>query len=396
MKQFAYLMMLIFLFFTLSVLSCKNSVSSSTQKINSVQNIDDFNITLIKTNKGPGSVEIGDFNKDGLKDLAYATEDRSVAILLGDGKGKFSPANGSPFFCNQYPNDIAIADINKDGIPDLAIANTEVSMLTVLLGNGKGQFQQALQSPFKVHSKPHTHGVAIADFNSDGNLDLATDNWAHDQVLIIFGDGKGNFSNETFYKVGKRPYQRLRSADVNKDGRPDLITTNLEGNNSTVLLGDGDGKFIEAQGSPFAAGDAPFGLAIGDINGDRNDDLLIADSPTITAESKGNDGLWILIGYGKGNFKTMKGSPFKTGKSPSRLAVGDLNNNGINDVVVTNYNDKSISIFYMTKTGIDKIQTIKVGNRPDGIAIGDLNGDGKNDITLTNYDDNTLMILFHK
>ena len=82
-------------------------------------------------------------------------------------------------------------------------------------------------------------------------MDLATDSWGVNSVLVIFGDGKGNFGEQMSYKVGKRPYQRLRVSDVNKDGRPDIVTTNLEGNNATVLLGMGEGKFQEAQALRF-------------------------------------------------------------------------------------------------------------------------------------------------
>ena len=76
------------------------------------------------------------------------------------GKGNLRRSPAPRFFANRYPNDIVIADINKDGNPDLGIANTEVSFLTVLLGDGKGQFKQAPKSPFIVHSRPHTHGIA--------------------------------------------------------------------------------------------------------------------------------------------------------------------------------------------------------------------------------------------
>ncbi|HEV3221323.1 MAG TPA: VCBS repeat-containing protein [Puia sp.] len=367
---------------------CANSVN---------ENNSGFNIRTIKTNKNPGSVELADFNNDGLPDIVLAnTADSSVTILLGNGKGEFSASPGSPFFSNRFPNDIAIADFNKDGNLDLGIANTEVSFLTVLLGNGKGQFEQAPKSPFKVSSKPHTHGIATGDFNGDGNLDLATDSWGENKILIIFGDGKGNFGGQISFRVGNRPYQRLRAADLNKDGIPDIVTSNLEGNNATVLLAMGEGKFQEAPGSPFPSGDAPFGIAIGDVNADNNQDIAIVNSPTITAESKGKDGLYILMGDGSGKFAALKGSPFKTGKSPSRLAIGDLNADGINDIAVTNYNDKSITIFYMSKNGVDKTEIIPVGNRPDGIAIHDLNGDGKNDIAVSNFDDNTLIILFQK
>jgi FG-GAP-like repeat len=373
---------------TLFISGCANSSS----KIDS-----GFNISTIKAGKNPGSVEVADFNKDGFQDIALAsTEDSSVIILLGNGKGKFAESPGSPFSANRFPNDIIIADFDMDGNLDLAIANTEVSSLTLLLGNGKGQFQQAPNSPFSVKSKPHTHGIATGDFNGDGKLDLVTDSWAENKVLIIFGDGKGNFGNQTFYNVGNHPYQRLRASDLYKDGRPDIVTSNLDGRNVTVLLGVGDGKLQEAQGSPFPAGDTPFGIAIGDVNGDGNQDIAVLNSPSITSENKGKDGLTILLGDGTGKFLELKGSPFETGKSPSRIAIGDLNGDGINDIVVTNYNGKSISVFYMDKNGVVKTNLISVGSHPDGVAIQDLNGDGKNDIVVSNFDDNTLMILFQK
>ena len=86
----------------------------------------------------------------------------------------------------------------------------------------------------------------------------------------------------------------------------------------------------------------------------------------------------------------------KQEKAPVRAAIGDINGDSINDIVVTNYNDKSISIFYMNKNGVAESNIIKVGNRPDGVAIHDMNRDGKNDIIVSNYDDNTIMVLFKK
>ena len=92
----------------------------------------------IKVGRAPGSVEAADFNKDGILDLAIASEsDNTVTILLGAGGGRFREATGSPFPAGHAPNDIAIGDFDKDGNLDLAFANHGEKYLTVLFGDRK-------------------------------------------------------------------------------------------------------------------------------------------------------------------------------------------------------------------------------------------------------------------
>jgi FG-GAP-like repeat len=353
-----------------------------------------FEIKTIPAGKGAGSVEVADLNHDHLPDIAVAnTEDSSVTILLNTGNRTFVQATGSPFYAGHFPNDINIADFNKDGNPDLAFANHEKKYFTLLLGNGKGQFQPAPHSPFAVQVKPHTHGIISADFNGDGNLDIGTDSWGVDSIVILYGNGMGDFSNPTYFATGKHPYQRLRTADFNNDNKPDIVTTNLDGNNVTVLLGDGKGNF---QSHFFDAGNIPFGVAVGDLNGDSILDLAVINSPTISGGKRGEDGLTVLLGDGLGNFSLCKGSPFKTGMGPTRVAIGDLNGDGINDIVVTNYNSNYISIYYMAKKGLLSSTTVQLGNQSDGVAIHDMDGDGRNDIIVSSYANNTINILFNK
>ena len=270
-----------------------------------------FNISKIELRHKPYSVEIADLNGDKIKDLIIANaEDSSVTILLGIGKGNFREAKGSPFPAGYMPNDIAIADFNKDGKPDLAFANHDRKYVTVLIGDGKGGFAPIKGSPFYVEVTPHTHGIAAGDFNSDGNLDLLTDSWGNNRLAILFSNAGHGFTRPAKYvSVGKHPYQRVRTADLNKDGNLDIVTTNLDDNSTTILLGDGKGNFHEPEGSPFPSGDSPFGVAIGDINMDGNPDLAIINSPSITAENKGRDGLTILLGNGKGSLQLWPDRP---------------------------------------------------------------------------------------
>lgn len=385
---------LVFSVFTVLFSSCGQTNSSSSQNI-----ITSSDNLKIKVGKSPGSVETADFNNDKFPDLAVTSEtDSSVTILLGNGKGGFTEAESSPFFAGSIPNDISINDFNKDGNMDLAFANHEKKYLTVLLGNGKGNFTPATKSPFPVEGIPHTHGIATGDFNNDGRLDLVTDSWGNDKVEVLFGDSINLFKTQgAFFKVGKRPYQRLRAADINGDGITDIVTTNTEGNNSTVLLANGKGGFDEAAGSPFACGDVPFGIAIGDINADSKPDLAVINSPGSMAEGKGKNGLTVLLGDGTGKFTTMKGSPYEAGKIPNRIAIGDVNGDGINDIVVSDNDSNKIYLFLMNKNGSVLSQSsITVGNHPKGIAIADLNADGKDDIVVCNQLDNDISIILSK
>lgn len=342
-------------------------------------------------------METGDFNNDQFPDIVVSSEqDSSVTILLGNGKGQFSPANGSPFPAGNIANDIAVGDFNNDGNADLGFANHDRKYLTVLLGNGKGQFTPAEKSPFRVESIPHVHGIATGDFNHDGRLDLVTDSWGNNQVAILFGEAVSGFITPAkFFNVGKMPYQRLRTADINRDGNTDIVTTNLGGNNTTILLGNGKGGFNEAAGSPFPCGDAPFNLAIGDVNADGNLDLAIVNSPSSTGGiSTGTNGLTILLGDGTGKFNMVKGSPYPAGKIPNRVAIGDVDGDGVQDIVTSDSDSDTVYLFKMGKNGSVQSQTaLKTGNHPKGVVIVDINGDGKGDIVVCNNADNDILII---
>jgi len=349
--------------------------------------------------RAPGYVSVEDFNGDGNLDMVVANEQGSdVSVLLGDGKGGFSRARNSPFPAGHNPNDLAVGDFNRDGRLDLAIANHETQHLTVLLGDGRGGLAPAPNSPFTVAVRPHTHGVATGDFNGDGNLDLVTDSWAEDRLAVLFGDGEGSFGTPgTYVAVGKHPYQRIRVADLNGDGKADIVSPNLEGGNVTVLLNDGKGGFRQPTSSPFPCGDSPFNVAVGDVNADGKPDLAIVNSPSSTSDRSGKDGLTILIGDGLGAFTTMVGSPFVTGKFPNIPAIGDVNGDGVADVAVSNPDVDNITIFTMSRaSSIASRTTISVRGHPKGLAIRDVNGDGKAEIVITNNTRDSVTVIMGK
>lgn len=359
----------------------------------------DFDAEVLPAGKGPASIAIADVNHDGKLDLIFANmEDQTVSVLLGDGKRHFAPAPGSPSPCGKGPNDIAVADMNGDGNPDLVIANTGTPYLTVLLGDGRGGFKPSPHSPFATQSYPHVHGMAVADFTGDGKPDVATDSWGHDEILMISGDGAGNLilPGKTFH-TGKRPYQRLRSADFNKDGNPDVVTTDLDGNAATILLGDGKGGFREAPGSPFPAGVFPWGVAIDDMNKDGNPDLIVIPYDRDIQDSK-QLGVTVLLGDGKGGFKAMPGSPLSLAgcRGPDRVASGDINGDGFRDIAVSCAENDRLILFLGSKGGAFRASTREVQTGWSGLAVGDLDGDGRDEIIVSNNPSNTVTILYGK
>jgi hypothetical protein len=356
-----------------------------------------FREVTISVGKGPRFIAAADLNHDGKVDLVIANADsENLTVLLGDGKGHFQQAKGSPVLAGHLPNDIAVADMNHDGNPDLVIANHQSPYVTILLGDGNGVFQPAPGSPFDVHSNPHPHGVAVGAFSGKNNLDVVTDSWGNNQIELLRGDGKGGLMLPgRFFRVGRRPYERLRSADFNKDGHPDVVTTNLDDDTVTVLLGDGKGGFREAPGSPDPAGGKPWQLAIDDFNKDGNPDLaIIPYERDLSAGQRA--AVEVLLGDGKGSFTAMPGTPLSLDgcHGPSSIATGDINGDGRPDIVVLCAESKSLAMFL---SNAEKGFTRSMHSTPGGwgsVAVADLDDDGKADIITANNDNGTITIYF--
>ena len=334
----------------------------------------------------PFAVAVGDFNSDGKADLAVAnTGDSTVTVLLGTGAGGFTQAPGSPFHVGSpfnmgnNPSSIAVADFDGDGKLDLAVADSGSSNVTVLLGNGAGSFTQAGGSPFTVGNTPVS--VAVADFNGDGNPDLAVANNGSGNVTILLGNGAGGFTapNGSPFGAGTSP-QYIAAGDFNNDGKADLAIANFGSNNVTILLGNGNGSFTAAAGSPIMVGTAPSSIAVTDFNSDGKQDLAITN--------EGSSSVTVLLGNGNGTFAAAAGSPVATGLDPYGVATLDFNGDGKPDLAVANAGSNNVTVLLGNGSGgftPAGNSPFMVGNGPTSIAVADFNSDGRADIAVTNY-----------
>jgi uncharacterized protein (TIGR03437 family) len=311
------------------------------------------------------AIAASDFNRDGNPDAAVVNRD-SVSILLGNGDGTFQAA--VIVQVGIAPVAVDAGDFNKDGRMDIAITNSAIG-ISVAFGNAAGGF-----SAQRRYSIIGTSTAAVTgDFNRDGYTDLAVAGsdlpLTVGRVTILFG-GMNDLGFGGEYSTGARPAY-IVTADFNRDGNPDLATANSGSNDVSILIGNGSGGFGAARN--FPVGLEPASLAAGDFNSDGAPDLAVANRSAAT--------LTLLFGNGGGGFTP---TTLGLDANPRAVVTGDFNVDGKPDLIVSRINTSLVSLLSGQGNGSFSAPiNTDVGRIPFDMETADFNSDGKPDLAFT-------------
>jgi len=365
----------------------------------------------------------GDFDGDGLADVATLGNSSMLTVYYSNRDGTFSPS----VIPGIEPFPFAVADYNGDGIVDLLVSGGQFGPLLALFGRTDRTFDQRHSDG----SLPIGADGLSGDINGDGRADLVLPSYGRGIVTLAMGRGDGTFDGPLFLSMGEssggplavgdmngdartdlltlafpdaagglpglfsflgradfgsaaplrtdasRFGETLLLGDFNTDGRPDAAILGLTSPALSVLSGNGDGTFGAAVG--YADGAYPAGLAAGDFNGDGRIDLAITDTRF--------DSVSIRLQQGDGTFGPE--SKYTPIPAPGAVAAADLNGDGILDLVIANVGWDSVlaSVTIMNGAGDGTFffsTTLPTGFSPAAIAVADFNGDRVPDLAIGN------------
>jgi hypothetical protein len=274
----------------------------------------------------PGAIAAGDFNSDGNLDLAivedFGSGEESVAIYLGDGHGGFKKS--ASYASGVETTSVAVADFNSDGKLDVAVANN-AGNVKVFFGTGKGTLKKPATYNLPGHTIPY--GIAAGDLNEDHSPDLAVAEDGAGSVAVFLNDGTGHFLKPVTYNAGGGGVVDVQIADLRNNGDQDLVIANAS-QGLVVLLNKGNGTFGQPAIYPPTCQDcvAPMACVVADFNLDNKLDVACATNI---------DDSYLF--YGKGNGKFGPPIPiddtihFQGGFG---IATGDFNNDGAPDLAI--------------------------------------------------------------
>jgi len=321
-----------------------------------------------------------DLNKDGFSDFFVPNEiSNDCRVFMNDGAGSYSSFTVYPIPNGSRPSTNESADFNADGNPDIAVGNSTSDSVTVFLGNGGGGFL----SIRNYHAASGIRGLTVADLDGDGDADIVTANRTGNNIAMLLNNGNGTFAPRTVMEANGNAETACAAADANEDGILDLFVGAYASSEIILLLGNGTGGFTFSS-KVGAGGGGPWMIAVGDVNGDGKVDV-------VSANSNGNNTA-VIFGNGQGGLSAAVTYP--TSAFPLAIDLGDIDGDGDLDLVLSNYLGRNWNVFENNGSGIFiNRRTLAASQAGSCATLHDRDNDG--DLDMTGIDEEEdLIFLF--
>lgn len=300
----------------------------------------------------PAMIALGNLNHDDLPDVAMASQDHgyeNVRVCLGKSGGGFQPASRAiPIrpAARGYKPVLRFLDVNEDGNMDLVSANARRNAIELLLGDGSGNFTPG--TSISLESGTNIYAFELEDINTDGHLDLVvTANTdpprpAPGRLTIRPGNGKGLFADRGSPLLVSPEARVVALADLNGDRQTDVVLAHGRRNFITILLNKGGGRFENYSATNLVDVGLPaFAVVARDLNGDQQVDLAIA---TVSDQKPFETKIVVLLGNGRGEFTPMAGSPFSAAPGGYTLVAADFDEDGKLDLAASSFESNTVTI----------------------------------------------------
>ena len=324
------------------------------------------------------AMTVADFTLDGTPDVvvAHSKADGNwySTMMVGNGNGTFTPSFSN--LLPEEPSAMDTGDFNRDGIPDVAIACSAGDAVLVQFGSTADTLTTPV--PLALGLGYEFSDIAVSDFNRDGKPDIAAASAATSIILIFRGKGDGTFFAPNSVSTGSFGPTSIAVGDENRDGIPDLIAAlgvGINPNSIGVLHGIGDGRFQTIR--PYAVGQTPYALVVGDMNRDGFLDAAV----TLTG-TPGNRYVAVALGSPGGGFNSPTLYPIS--QITLDLVWANVDGDGPNDLLVPNGfgGVSTLSFFHALGGGgtFNPKVDYPMGGFPLHLSVADLNRDGRPDV----------------
>lgn len=338
------------------------------------------------TDSLPVGIASGDVNRDGFADIISASQGTStVQLRLGNGTGALGAPIG--YATSDVPNEIILADLNNDDYLDMLTASLNninpTAKYMFRAGTPSGFFGEG--SSTLGYSSPY-HIVA-GDFDLDGGVDAATVSWFTNEVLLSKGNGTGILTLHSGVAVPSIPYA-IKAGDLNADGELDLVTGSANAYQFGVLLGGAGMSFTSTAHTSY--GTSCVGVNLADFNADSKLDVLLTDNTILPGFPR------VVFGSGTGTFPTQ--APVALNGMDAGSAVGDLNHDGLVDMLGLGYWTSQMKLVLATGSGTFSpvAQQYTTLTKPANPTLIDLNLDGRIDAVITCRDSDRLQVYLNQ